>query len=64
MKISSNCNSFGVMSLLLEVVKIAITHLSLGLSLQNQQNFQVHENSLGQLIDKKSVAVVALEKSA
>ena len=43
------------MSPLLKVAKIAITHLSLGLS---------HENSLGQLIYKKSVAVVVLEKSA
>ena len=34
---SSNCNSFGVMSSLLEVAKIAITHLSLCLSPQNQQ---------------------------
>ena len=39
-----------------------ITHLSLGLSPQIQNNFQRHENSLGQLICKKSVAV--LEKSA
>ena len=51
------------MSLLLKVVKIAVTHLSLGLSPQNQQNFQGRENSLGQLIDKKSVALVVLEKS-
>ena len=50
------------MSPLLKVAKIAITHLSLGLSPQNPKNFQGHENSLGQLIYKKSVAV--LEKSA
>ena len=50
---SSNCNSFGVMSALLKVAKIAITHLSLGLSPQNQKNFQGRENSLGQLIYKK-----------
>ena len=36
------------MSPLLKVAKIAITHLSLCLS-QNQQNFQARENSLGQL---------------
>ena len=52
------------MSPLLKVANIAITQLSLGLGQQNQQNFQGHENSLGQLIDKKSVAVVVLEKSA
>ena len=45
------------MSPVLKVAKIAITHLSLGLS-------QGHENSLGQLIYKKSVAVAVLEKSA
>ena len=33
------------MSLLLKVAKIAITRLSLGLSPQNQQNFQGSENS-------------------
>ena len=52
------------MSPLLKVAKMAITHLPLGPSPQNQQNFQGHENSLGQLIYKKSVAVVVLEKSA
>ena len=41
------------MSPLLKVPKIAITHLSLGLSPQNQQNFQRHEILLVQLIDKK-----------
>ena len=35
---------------LFKVGKIAITRLSLGLSQQNQQNFQGHENSLGQKI--------------
>ena len=39
-------------------------HLSIGLSTQNPENFQGHENSLGQLIDKKFEAVVVLEKSA
>ena len=52
------------MSPLLKVANIAITRLSLGLEQQNQLNFQGHENSLGQLTDKKSVAVVVLEKSA
>ena len=52
------------MSPLLKVAKIAITRLSLGLSQQNQENFQGHENSLGQLIDKKSLPIVVLEKSA
>ena len=52
------------MSPLLKVAKIAITHLFLGLSPQNQNNFQGHENSLGQLIYQKSVAVAVLEKSA
>ena len=53
------------MSPLLKVPKIAITHLSLGRSPQNQKKkFQGRENSLGQLIDKKSVAVVVLEKYA
>ena len=33
------------MSLLLRVAKIAITRLSLGVSPQNQQNFQGCENS-------------------
>ena len=51
------------MSPLLKVVNIAIIHLLLGLSPQNKQNFRGHENSLGQLIYKKSVAVVFLEKS-
>ena len=51
------------MSPLLQVAMIAITHLSLGLSPSNQKNFQGHENSLGQLIYKKSVAAVVLEKS-
>ena len=52
------------MSPLLQVAKIAITHLSLGLSPQNQKYFQGRKNSLRQLIYKKSVAVVVLEKSA
>ena len=52
------------MNPLLKVAKIAITHLSLGLSPQNQKNFQGHENSLEQLIYKKPVAVAVLEKSA
>ena len=52
------------MSPLLQVAKIAITHLSLGLSPYNPKNFRGRENSLGQLIYKKSVAVVVLEKSA
>ena len=51
------------MSPLLKVAMIAITHLSLGLSKKKQKFFQGHENSLGQLIYKKSVAVVVLEKS-
>ena len=51
------------MSPLLKVAKIAITRLSLGLSPQKQQDFQGHENSFGQLIDKKFLAVVVLEKS-
>ena len=49
------------MSLFHKVAKI--TCLSLGLSPQNQQIFQGCENSLGQLIDKKSLAVVVLKKS-
>ena len=56
-KKNSNCNTFWVMSPVL-------TPLSLGLSPQNQKKFQGHENSLGQLIYKKSVAVAVLEKSA
>ena len=48
------------MSPLLKVANIAIPCLSLGLSPQNQQNFQGYENSLGQLIDKKSLAVGVL----
>ena len=40
------------MSPLIKVAKTAITHLSLGLSPQNQKKFQGHENSLGQLIHK------------
>ena len=52
------------MSPLLKIDKIAITHLSLSLSPQSKKNFQGHENSLGQLIYKKSVAVAVLEKSA
>ena len=51
------------MSPLLKVANIAITHLPLGLCLQNQQNFRGRENSWGLLIYKKSVAVVVLEKS-
>ena len=46
------------MSPLLKVDKIAITHLALGLSPQNHQNFQGRENSLGQLIEKKSLALL------
>ena len=46
------------MTLLLNVAKIAITRLSLGLSLQKQQNIQGCKNSLGQLTDKKSLTVV------
>ena len=52
------------MSPLPKVAKIAITRLFLGLSSENQQNFQGRENSLGQSIDKKSLYVVVLEKSA
>ena len=46
------------MSPLLQVAEIAIPPLSLGLSSQNQNSFQEHEISLGQLIYKKPVAVV------
>ena len=60
----SNCNTFLVISPLLKVAKTAITHSSLGLSPQNQKKFEACENSLGQLIDKKSLAIVVLEKSA
>ena len=52
------------MSALLKVAKIAITHLALGLSPQNQNNVQGCENLLGRFIYKISVAVVVLEKSA
>ena len=54
------------MSPVLKVAKIAITHLSLGLSPQNKKTkkIQGHENSLGKLIYKKSVAVAVLEKFA
>ena len=48
------------MSPLLKVAKIAITHLSLGHKTP-PKNFQGRENSLGQLIYKKSVVV--LEKT-
>ena len=41
------------MSPLLKVAKLPVTRLSLGLSPQKQQNFQGHENSLEQLINKK-----------
>ena len=47
-----NCNTFGVMSP--KVAKIAITHLSLGLSPQNQKNFQGHENPLGQFLSPQN----------
>ena len=40
------------MSPLLKVAKIAITHLSSGLSPQNPKNFQGRENSLGQFTKK------------
>ena len=46
--------------------KVAEQHISrktLTASPQNSKNFQGHENSLGQLIYKKSVAVAVLEKS-
>ena len=52
------------MRALLKVAKIAITQLSVVLDPQNQKIFRGHENSLGQLIYKKSVAVVVLEESA
>ena len=51
------------MNPLLKVANIAITHSPLGLSPQNPKNFRGHENSLGQLLYKKSLAVVILEKS-
>ena len=50
------------MSPLLQVAKIAFTHFRP--KSINQNFFQGRENSLGQLIYKKSVAVVVLEKSA
>ena len=50
------------MSPLLKVAKIAITHLPLGLNPQNQKKIEGRENSLEQLIDKKSLVVVVLEK--
>ena len=69
-----------VMRALLKVAKIAIAHLSVGLSPQNQKiNFQGHENPLGQSTKKKfqghenplgqstyqiSAAATAPEKSA
>ena len=51
------------MNSLLKVAKSAIAGLALGLSPQNQQNFQGCVNSMEQLIVKKSLAVVVLEKS-
>ena len=43
------------MSPVLKVAKIAITHLSLGPSPQNQKKkLQARENSLGQIIHKNS----------
>ena len=51
------------MSPLLNVAYIANSHLSLRLNPQSKHNFQGRENSSGQLIDKKSVALVVLKKS-
>ena len=39
-KKNSNCNTFGVISPLLKVAKVAITNLSLGLSPQNKKKFK------------------------
>ena len=58
-----NCNRVRVKSHSLKVGKIAITHLSLSCP-PNPPKFQGHENLLGKLIEKNSVAAVVMEKSA
>ena len=48
------------MSPSLKVAKTSITHLSLGLSPQNQQNFQGHGNSSGQLTKHMRDLIITL----
>ena len=60
----STCNSFRVISHIIILGKSAITHSKVGQSSPNQNIFEEHKNSLGQVIYPKCVTVVVSEKTA
>ena len=58
------CNSFRVISHIIILAKIAITHSKVGQSSPNPKNIEEQKNSLGLVIYQKCVTVVASEKTA
>ena len=58
------CNSFRVISHIIILAKIAITHSKVGQSSPNPKNIEEQKNSLGLAIYQKCVTVVVSEKTA
>ena len=58
------CNSFRVISHIIILAKIAITHSKVGQSSPNPKNIEEQKNSLGLVIYQKCVTVVVSEKTA
>ena len=56
------CNSFRVISHIIILAKIAITHSKVGQSSPNPKNIEEQKNSLGLVIYQKCVTVVVSEK--
>ena len=57
------CNSFRVISHIIILAKIAITHSKVGQSSPNPKNIEEQKNSLGLVIYQKCVTVVVSETS-
>ena len=60
----SKCNSLRVISHIIILGKIAITHSKIVQSSPNPKNIEECKNSLGQVIYQKCVTVVVSEKTA
>ena len=58
------CNSFRVISHIIILAKIAITHSKVGQSSPNPKNIEEQKNSLGLVIYQKCVTVIVSEKTA
>ena len=60
----SKCNSFRVISHIIILAKIAITHSRVGQRSPNLKNIEEHKNSLGLVIYQKCVTVAVSENTA